>query len=334
VRLQKPAAHNVFRGGCVLSLSSSCCRRIGVLFTALILAGLPSAHALAGPHEDAAAAQNAYARRDFTKSLALATPAAEAGNAVAQTILGFHYDSGAGVRQDPEAAVTWFKKAAAQGYALGQFGLGTMYARGRGVPQNPAEAVKYYRLAAVQDLALARMALGRAYLIGDGVPQSDAEALTWYREPAEQGYAAAQAAMGLAYYNGKGIAENKETGLMWLTRAAEQDDVNAQINLGIIALDKNTETDDKAAVGWFRRAALQGFVDAQNALGQAYSLGRGVEKNLVLAYMWLELSAVDDYPEAIADRDALRKEIAPAEVKQAEKLARQCRQSQYQNCPQ
>jgi uncharacterized protein len=138
--------------------------------------------------------------------------------------------------------------------------------------------------------------------------------------------------MGLAYYNGKGIPENKETGLMWLARAAEQNDVQAQINLGIIALDKNTVADDKVAVDWFRRAALQGFVEAQNALGQAYSMGRGVEKNLTLAYMWLELSAIDDYPEAIADRDALRREMNPADVKQAEKLARQCKQSQYHSC--
>lgn len=316
----------------LFTLPPSFRRWIITLFGGFMLSSLLQTQALAGIAEDAKAAQDAYAKRDFTKSLALATPAAEAGNAVAQTILGFHYDSGAGVRQNPEAAVTWFKKAAAQGYALGQFGLGTMHARGRGVPQNAAEAVKYYRLAAVQDLALARMALGRAYLIGDGVTQSDAEALTWYREPAEQGYAAAQAAMGLAYYNGKGIAENRETGLMWLARAAEQNDVQAQINLGIIALDKNTAADDKVAVDWFRRAAVQGFVEAQNALGQAYSIGRGVEKNLTVAYMWLELSAIDDYPEAIADRDALRKEMSPAEVKQGEKLARQCKQSQYQSC--
>lgn len=319
---------------CLFPLQPLFRRHIIASLIAFAWAAFSPLQVFAGPVEDAKAAQEAYAKRDFTKSLALATPAADAGNAVAQAILGFHYDSGAGVRQNPEAAVTWFKKAAAQGYALGQFGLGTMFARGRGVPQDPAEAAKYYRLAAVQDLALARMALGRAYLIGDGVPQSDIEAVTWYREPAEQGYAAAQGAMGLAYYNGKGIAENKETGLMWLTRAAEQDDVQAQITLGIIALDKNTEGDDRAAVGWFRRAAVQGFVDAQNALGQAYSLGRGVERNPTLAYMWFELSAVDDYPEAIADRDALRKEMNPADVKQAEKLARQCKQSQYQSCPQ
>jgi TPR repeat protein len=318
--------------GSPLHLSlSSISRAIAVC---AIMSVLPMAAVHAGPTEDAKAAQDAYAKRDFAKSLALATPAAEAGNAVAQTILGFHYDTGAGVRQNPEVAVTWFKKAAAQGYALGQFGLGTMFARGRGVSTDAAEAVKYYRMAAVQDLPLARMALGRAYMVGDGVAQSDAEAVTWYREPAEQGYASAQAALGLAYYNGKGVAENKETGLAWLTRAAEQDDVQAQINLGIIALDKNTDADDKVAVAWFRRAAVQGFVDAQNALGQAYSIGRGVEKNKVLAYMWLALSAVDDYPEAINDRDTLRKEMNAAEIAQGEKLARGCKQSQYQNCPQ
>jgi TPR repeat protein len=286
--------------------------------------------AYAGPAEDAKPAQQAYEKRDYAKSLALATPLAEAGNAVAQTILGFQYDSGSGVRQDPEQAVKWFKKSAAQGDALGQFGLGTMFDRGRGVERNPVEAVKYYRLAAVQGLALARMAIGRAYLNGDGVQKDEAEAITWYRDPAEEGYASAQLALGMAYITGRGVAQNQTTGISWLTRAAEQDETNAQLQLGMILLEDGTR--DQEAVAWFRRAAILGSPDAQNALGQAYSFGRGVEKNQVLGLMWLELGAVPDFPEGIADRDAARKNLTPSQITQAETLAKQCRLVRYTNC--
>lgn len=301
--------------------------RFILLAAAALCFALPS---LATPAEDAKPAQEAYAKRDYAKSLALATPLAQAGNATAQTILGFQYDSGSGVRQDPEQAVAWFKKSAAQGDALGQFGLGTMFARGRGVPKDATEAVKYYRMAAVQGLALARMAIGRAYLIGDGVAKDEPEALTWYREPAEQGYASAQYVLGFAYLTGLGIEESKTTALSWLTKAAEQDDTQAQLQLGMIILDDGKN--DQQAVAWFRRAALLGNSDAQNALGQAYSFGRGVDKNPVLGLIWLELGAVPDYPEGIADRDAARKTMTAADIARAETLAKQCRLSQYRQC--
>jgi len=285
---------------------------------------------LAGPAEDAANARDAFEKRDYARSLALATPLAEDGNAVAQTILGFQYDAGSGVRQNPELAVDWFKKSAAQGDALGQFGLGTMYARGRGVARDPVLAVKHYRAAAVQGLALARMAIGQAYLYGDGVAQDEAEALTWFREPAEQGYAAAQRAMGQAYLNGGSVEANKDTAVMWLTRAAEQGDEPAQMQLGMLLLEDGMK--DAEAVAWFRRAAENGSIDGQNALGQAYTFGRGVAKNPVLGLMWLELAAAPDYPEGIADRDAARKLMTLDQISQADTLAKQCRLVRYTNC--
>jgi TPR repeat protein len=45
------------------------------------------------------------------------------------------------------------------------------------------------------------------------------------------------------------------------------------------------------AAKWFRLAADQGHVVAQDVLGGLYFSGRGVLKDYVVAYMWLSLSA-------------------------------------------
>ncbi len=57
------------------------------------------------------------------------------------------YDNGLGVPQDYARAVKWFRKAAEQGQALAQSNLGFMYYEGRGVPQDYAQAHMWYNLA-------------------------------------------------------------------------------------------------------------------------------------------------------------------------------------------
>ena len=46
--------------------------------------------------------------------------AAEQGDAVAQTNLGFTYAEGKGIAKDEAQAVAWYRKAAEQGYADSQ----------------------------------------------------------------------------------------------------------------------------------------------------------------------------------------------------------------------
>ena len=123
---------------------------------------------------------------------------AEAGDADAQTNLGFMYGNGDGVPQDHAEAIAWFRLAAEQGHAVAQFALGLLYSVGVGVSQDYAEAVAWVRLAAEQGLADAQFNLGGVYATGDfGVPKDAAEAVTWYRQAAEQGLAAAQFALGV-----------------------------------------------------------------------------------------------------------------------------------------
>ena len=133
---------------------------------------------------------------DFKTALAVWTPLAEQGNAMAQFNLGHMYANGYGVPENDKTAVKWFTKAAEQELAEGQFNLGAMYDFGDGVPENDKTAVKWYTLAAEQGYAIAQRYLGAMYDFGDGVPRNDKTAVKWYT---------------LASYNGNEVArENKD----------------------------------------------------------------------------------------------------------------------------
>ena len=77
-----------------------------------------------------------------------------------------------------------------------------MYDNGHGVPQDYAAAVSWYRKAAEQGDADAQYNLGVMYDAGQGVPQDYAAAVSWYRKAAEQGYAGAQYNLGVMYERG------------------------------------------------------------------------------------------------------------------------------------
>jgi len=64
--------------------------------------------AAAGVEEGVAA----FRADDFETALAEFRPAAEAGEAEGQYWMGRLYDAGAGMDEDPETALEWFRKAA------------------------------------------------------------------------------------------------------------------------------------------------------------------------------------------------------------------------------
>jgi hypothetical protein len=133
---------------------------------------------------DAAAAQAAYDRGDYTTALNLARPAAEHGDPVAQYIFGLLYDNGQGLPQDSAEAARWYRKAADQGHAAAQYKVGVLYEFGLGVAQDYAEAARWYRRAADQGYADAQYNLGLLYKNGQGLPQDRTQAQAWMQKAA------------------------------------------------------------------------------------------------------------------------------------------------------
>jgi len=79
------------------------------------------------------------------------------------------------------------------------------------------------------------------------------------------------------------------------------------------------------AAKWYYRAAARGNGKAQFELGLLYNKGRGVPRDLVLAEMWLNLSASHgarrdgDFRARI--RDAVASKMTPAQLAEAQWLA-------------
>ena len=147
---------------------------------------------------------------------------------------------------------------------------------------------------ATQGSAEAQYKLGALYVLGEGGPQDDTEAAQWFRKAAEQGYVDAQIALALMYAAGLGVPPD-------ITEAAK----------------------------WYREAADQGDVEAQAALAALYYHGRGVPQSKLFAYQWATISTSnpllppEDRSTVQEVLDTLTAELAPTEIAEAEKLAKQ-----------
>jgi uncharacterized protein len=90
------------------------------------------------------------ARQDFVGAARDLVPLAARGNARAQAMLGFLYETGQGVPQAYDAAAYWYCRAAEQGDTTAQYLLGLAYDKGHGVPRDDVVAYKWLDLAAAR----------------------------------------------------------------------------------------------------------------------------------------------------------------------------------------
>jgi len=123
--------------------------------------------------------------------------AADQGDTVAQSSLGYIYANGLGTAQDYAEAAFWYRKAAETGDVSSQNGLGYLHANGFGVAQDYSEAAFWYRKAAEKGSDYAQLYLGYQYRHGQGVPQDNSQAIFWFRRAAEQGNIQARKELGI-----------------------------------------------------------------------------------------------------------------------------------------
>jgi TPR repeat protein len=151
-----------------------------------------------------------------------------------------------------------------------------------------------------------------------------ATALQLLRPLADQGNALAQFNLAAMYAHGHGVPENLAEAAKWFRKAAEQGDALAQNNLGFMyAEGKGVPKNFAESVTWYRRSADHGFALAKFALGEMYLKGQGVPQSFVLAHMWFNLAAAQDVVKAIQNRDLVAQHMSPAQIAEAQKLARE-----------
>jgi len=151
-----------------------------------------------------------------------------------------------------------------------------------------------------------------------------ATALREWRPLAEQGEALAQYNLGLLYRKGRGVPQDDVQARQWYEKAAAQGQAKAQYNLGTLYLNgSGVPKDYQQALRWFRMAADQGEALAQTKIGIMYDDGQGVPHDLVQAHKWYNLAATNGDKPAAELREALAKQMTPAQIAEAQQLARE-----------
>jgi len=160
-----------------------------------------------------------------------------------------------------------------------------------------------------------------------------ATALREFRPLAEQGDARAQVNLGWMYGGGLGVPQDSKTSMKWFTLPAEQGDAAAQVNLGFMYRDgQGVPEDFKTAVKWFTLAAEQGYAKGQLLLGGMYYNGWGVPQDNIYTHMWWNLAASNGNEDGGKMRDNVAKDMTPAQIEKAEKLASECVAKKYKGC--
>ena len=151
-------------------------------------------------------------------------------------------------------------------------------------------------------------------------------AVEWYRKAAEQGDSSAQSNLGISYANGQGVAKDERLAVEWYRKAAEQGYALAQSNLGYMyESGQGVRQDHDEAVRYYGMAARQGNAWGQRNLALMFRDGTGTARDPIRAHAWLNLASAAEkpHPDAAKDRDALAADLSPAQLADAQRLARE-----------
>ncbi|HDP26095.1 MAG TPA: sel1 repeat family protein [Deltaproteobacteria bacterium] len=103
---------------------------------------------------------------------------------------------------------------------------------------------------------------------------------------------------------------------------AQTGDPQAQLFVGYLyETGQGVEQNFVKAAQWYQKSAEQGNALAQLQLGTMYINGKGVPQNFVLAYLWLDLASAQGNISARNRLEALAKQMGPARVAEAKRLA-------------
>jgi uncharacterized protein len=159
-----------------------------------------------------------------------------------------------------------------------------------------------------------------------------ATALKEWKPLAKSGFIHAQYNLGLMYYLGQGVRRDVRNAYEWWSLAAEKGHLSAQDGLGnIYKSGRAVPRDYKKAVELYSLAAQQGRPISQYHLGEMYAKGFGVEKNNIIAHMWISISEAADFVAGITS-EKLEKEMSPEQIAEAEILADECVKKEYKGC--
>ena len=167
---------------------------------------------------------------------------------------------------------------------------------GASLEHDYARALREWRPLAVKGDAKAQYSLGELYRQGRGVRQDHAEAAQWYRMSADQGHERAQFLLGQMYFQGQGVPQDHAEAARWYRMVAKKGDVGMQFNLGLI---------------YRRDGSIQDYV---------------------AAHTWFNIAAANGHRNAAANRESVSRLMTADEISEAQRRARACMDSGYEDC--
>jgi TPR repeat protein len=202
-----------------------------------------------------------------------------------------------------------------------------------------ATAIPLYRSLAAKGNAAAMTALGEFYYMGQGVKKDWVESAKWFSKALEAGDERAAISLGdigRSWEPNHNHTEVPAVVYELIEKAAKRGNVVAQYSLGFMNYPLYAgrlgprKGNLQEALVWYRRAAEQGDVDSEVALGVAYEGGIGVPQNYVEAHKWYNLAgATTTLASLRADigkrRDALARKMTSSQIDEAQRLAREWR---------
>ncbi len=236
-------------------------RRTFLALTIFFSAGL----AQAGPVDDA---RLDYIAGNYVEAIKVLMPAAVAGDANAQNIMGAAFDDGNGVTQNYSRAVEWWEKAAAQDFSKALYNLGEFWLNGRpGIEPDYPKAYPLFERAAKQDNADAIGNMGFMREQGLGVEADLEMAVALYMRADELGAIFATGNLGSLYAQGKGVEKDYVLAFAYMTKAAEAGDAASFSNLGVMfELGYNVAANKLAAFTFYGQAMALGDARGANNL--------------------------------------------------------------------
>ena len=111
--------------------------------------------------------------------------------------------------------------------------------------------------------------------------------------------------------------EHKKAESIWRP-LAEHGDRNAAFGMGVLAQARNQQEE---AARWYEQAARAGLTSAQVLLGSMYIDGRGVPRNAMRAFAWLNRATLDGHSNAALARDAVGATLNAAELVEGKALS-------------
>ncbi len=223
---------------------------------------------------------------DYDKALDYYNQAITLNSFLAMERTAILFFNGSNLNRDYSEAFKLFSKAATEGNRIvSKRYLGYMYRDGKGTAVDPVIAFRWFENASEENDVLSIFEMAEMLRCGNGAPRDIERAFGLYEKAAQMGNVEACDWAGYMLVNGIGCEKDLSEARDYLSTASESGISRAQYYLSelLISVDK----DYQQAIKLLTLSADAGLVEAECKLGEEYSVGRFISRDIKKAEPYL-----------------------------------------------